>query len=81
MLRSQTFSKEVKNMTKARKFGINTPYILFVDYENRKIYMQYVANSIKMRDFLNKDPPEQSSLLIFFIFSIHFVIRNFGDYG
>lgn len=54
-------------MTKARKFGINTPYVLFVDYENRKIYMQYVANSMKMRDFLNKDPPEQSSS--FFIFS------------
>ena len=53
-------------MTKARKFGINTPYILFVDYENRKVYMQYVANSMKMRDFLNKDPPEQSGLLIFF---------------
>jgi len=50
-------------MVKARKFGINTPYILFADYDNRKIYMQYVANSVKMRDFLNKNPPESSSYL------------------
>ncbi len=50
-------------MVKARKHGINTPYVLFVDYVQRKIYMQYVANSIKMRDFLNKESCEPTSFL------------------
>lgn len=53
--------QEVKNMAKARKFGVNTPYIIFVDYSNRKIYMQYVENSMKLRDFLNKEQTAQPS--------------------
>ena len=52
-------------MVKARKHGINTPYVLFVDYVQRKIYMQYVADSMKMRDFLNKESCEPASFLKF----------------
>lgn len=48
-------------MAKARKNGINTPYVLFVDYEKRMIFMQYVSNSMKIRDFLNKEPCESES--------------------
>lgn len=45
--------KEVRNMAKARKSGINTPYIIYVDILQRSIYMQYIE-SIKLRDFLFK---------------------------
>lgn len=38
-------------MAKARKAGVNTPYLMNVDMENRRIYMQYVK-STKLRDFL-----------------------------
>eukprot|EP01017_Pseudomicrothorax_dubius_P033604 TRINITY_DN4517_c0_g1_i5.p1 TRINITY_DN4517_c0_g1~~TRINITY_DN4517_c0_g1_i5.p1 ORF type:complete len:242 (+),score=38.32 TRINITY_DN4517_c0_g1_i5:157-882(+) len=45
---------EVRNMSKLRKQGINTPYILFVDMSERKIYMQYVESSFKLRDLIYK---------------------------
>ena len=57
-------------MAKARKFGINTPYVLFVDYDQRKIYMQYVSNSMKMRDFLNKEAYEPQSSIYNTLISI-----------
>ncbi len=41
-------------MARVRERGINTPYLLFIDYEERKIYMQYVTNSLKLRDYLFK---------------------------
>ncbi len=46
--------KETKNMARVRERGINTPYLLFIDYEERKIYMQYVTNSLKLRDYFFK---------------------------
>ena len=39
-------------MTKARKCGINTPYLMHADLENRSIYMQYVESK-KVRDYIN----------------------------
>jgi TP53 regulating kinase-like protein len=41
-------------MVKAKKIGINVPYLMNIDYESKKIYMQYIDNSLKLRDFLNE---------------------------
>jgi len=38
-------------MTKVRKLGLNTPYIMYTDFANRRIYMEYVQG-IKVKDFL-----------------------------
>lgn len=40
-------------MAKARKAGVNTPFLYNVNLENRQIYMQHVE-SIKLRDFIFK---------------------------
>ena len=40
-------------MVKARKAGVNTPYILYVDLISRKIIMQYVEG-ITARDYIEK---------------------------
>jgi len=39
-------------LAKARKAGVETPYLLFVDMEKRKIYMQFVGNAVTMKEFL-----------------------------
>ena len=44
--------QESRNLARASKFGINTPYILFVDLINRKIYMQYIENSVTLKEIL-----------------------------
>ena len=41
-------------MEKARKAGVNVPDIILNDAPNRKIYMEYVDNSLKARDFFNR---------------------------
>lgn len=40
------YIQEIKNMNKARKVGVNTPYILFVDLSSRKIYMEDIRNGV-----------------------------------
>ncbi len=51
-------------MTKARKIGINTPYVLFVDMPERKIYMQYVrAETARDYLFRKKDEPQNKQAL------------------
>lgn len=39
-------------MVKARKCGVNVPYIMNVDFENKSIIMSYV-NGLKLKDYLN----------------------------
>ncbi len=39
-------------MAKVRKYGLNAPYILYCDLEGKKIYMQYLKNSLKLRDYI-----------------------------
>ena len=35
-------NQEVRNMAKLRKAGVETPYILFTDMNERKIYMEFI---------------------------------------
>lgn len=44
--------KEAKLMVKARKCGVNVPYIMQIDLENKHLIMQYVDGK-KLKDFLN----------------------------
>ena len=39
-------------MVKARSIGVNTPYIVQVDMQNKSIYMQYIKNSLKLKDYI-----------------------------
>lgn len=51
-LTKQRILNESRNIARALKFGINTPHLLFVDMLNRKIFMQYVNNSIQLKELL-----------------------------
>ena len=39
-------------MTKARSIGVNTPYIMYVDTNGSSIYMQYIKNSLKLKEYI-----------------------------
>ena len=39
-------------MAKARSIGVNTPYIVYVDMKFNSIYMQYIKNSLKLKDYI-----------------------------
>lgn len=41
-------------MVKARKLGLDVPYLMNIDYETKKIYMQFIEKAIKLRDFLQE---------------------------
>jgi len=45
-------------MIRARKAGINVPYVMHADFNARKIYMQFIEG-VKLRDFIfeNKENP------------------------
>ena len=51
-LTKQRILSESRNMSRALKFGINTPYLIFINIVNRKIYMQYIENSITVKEVL-----------------------------
>jgi len=38
-------------MARARKAGVNTPYIMHVDTETHKIYMQYVNDAVMIKEY------------------------------
>ena len=38
-------------MARARKAGVNTPYVMHVDTDNHKIYMQYVHDAVTIKEF------------------------------
>ena len=44
--------KEVRNLSKARKAGVEAPYVFFVDMNTRKIYMQLIKNAVTLKEFL-----------------------------
>ena len=41
-LTKKRIQSEAKNLDRARKQGVNTPYILKVSYQDKTIYMQYL---------------------------------------
>ena len=43
--------QEARNMARARKAGVNTPYIMHVDTETHKIYMQYVNDAVMIKEY------------------------------
>jgi TP53 regulating kinase-like protein len=51
-LTRQRILTESRNMARAMKFGINTPYLIFVNLITRKIYMQYIENSVTVKEVL-----------------------------
>ena len=51
-LTRQRILTESRNMSRALKFGINTPYLIFVNLITRKIYMQYIENSVTVKEVL-----------------------------
>lgn len=53
-LTKQRILNEVRNITKLHKIGVNTPYILFVDLFQRKIYMEYISKSVLLKNILNR---------------------------
>ena len=53
-LTKQRLLNESRNLAKLNKIGLNTPYILFVDVLNRKIYMEYIEESCMLKNVLKK---------------------------
>ncbi|CAH1783431.1 unnamed protein product [Owenia fusiformis] len=53
-LTSQRTKNEVRSMVKCRMLGIETPTVLFVDLEQSRIYMDYLAEAITVRDYIYK---------------------------
>lgn len=43
---------ECRNLVRASKNGINTPTVLFADFINRKIYLQFIDNSTQLKEVL-----------------------------
>lgn len=39
-------------MFRARKNGVYTPHLILIDELNRKIYMEYIENSITVKAFI-----------------------------
>ena len=52
-LNKQRIINECRNLHRAYKSGINTPYLLFVDILNNKIIMQYIDSSIQIKELIN----------------------------
>ena len=53
-LTKQRILNEVKNLAKLNKIGINTPYVIFVDLNGRKIYMQHIESSTMRKNILKR---------------------------
>mmetsp|Transcript_10263 Transcript_10263/g.11148 ORF Transcript_10263/g.11148 Transcript_10263/m.11148 type:complete len:261 (+) Transcript_10263:31-813(+) len=51
-LTKQRIVQETRNMTRLSKEGLNAPAVYFVDTVENKIYMEYIANSVMVKDFL-----------------------------
>jgi TP53 regulating kinase-like protein len=51
-LTKQRIINESRNIARAYKSGIDTPGVLFVDTIGRKIYMEYIENSIQLKELL-----------------------------
>jgi len=85
-LRNHRTVSESKNMNRARKAGVNTPYVMFVDLNDCKIYMQYIENSIMVKDYFyitNRNKYDISDLLLEeigdYIAKIHEIDLVHGD--
>ena len=52
-LNIERIKSEAKNLDKARKLGVNTPYILQLDPTTLSIYMQKVPFFMKVKDYIN----------------------------
>lgn len=51
-LTKQRVINESRNLARAYKSGINTPFVYFVDLINRRIYAEYIENSVMIKDLL-----------------------------
>lgn len=51
-LTKQRILNESRNLARAYKNGINTPYLYFVDTINRRIYTEYIENAVMIKDLL-----------------------------
>jgi len=63
-LRKTRTKKEVKLLTEARKCGVSTPKILFVDESNRKIIMEYIDGD-RIKELLNSSNKKIVSKICF----------------
>jgi len=61
-LTKQRILNEVRNITKLHKIGVNTPYILFVNLFEKKIYMEYINHSVLLKNIINKIYSDQDSI-------------------
>jgi len=52
-LTSQRTRSEVRTMMKCRACGIHTPAVYFVDMEEHKIYMEYLQDTVTVRDYIH----------------------------
>jgi len=68
-LTKQRILNESRNLARAYKNGINTPYLYFVDTINRRIYTEYIENAVMIKDLLrtvyisNESVDNNSSLI------------------
>ncbi len=51
-LTKQRIINESRNLARAYKNGINSPYVYFVDTLNRRIYTEYIENAVMIKDLL-----------------------------
>ena len=68
-LTKQRIINESRNLARAYKNGINTPYIYFVDTVNRRIYTEYIENAVMIKDllrniYMTNDSVERNTILI-----------------
>jgi TP53 regulating kinase-like protein len=53
-LTKKRIQSEAKNLDRARKQGVNTPYVLKVSYQDKKIYMQYLKGYEPCKEYFRK---------------------------
>jgi len=44
--------QEARNMSRVRKSGVYTPHLILIDEINRKIYMEFIENSITVKELI-----------------------------
>lgn len=51
-LNTERIKSEAKNLDKARKVGVNSPFIIHLDIKSLQLYIQKIENSLKVKDYV-----------------------------
>lgn len=62
-LTHRRFVQEARNLVRARKLGVAVPAVLYLDEQNKRMYMEMVSPAITVKEFLARMPQLSETLL------------------